>query len=88
MDNFCTMQTTIKINDTDIDVELNGNYIPKTVCNSSGGHCEYEGNCIENMQVFARSGHASFIDLTSILPDEVLEKLERSFIKHVTGGLR
>lgn len=81
-------ETTISVNGYDVNVVLTGNYIPKTICNSSGGFHEYEGNCIDDMKVIFSYGNGFAMELTHFLPDEVLEKLERDFVKYITRGIK
>jgi hypothetical protein len=75
-------ETTISINGHDVDVVLSGNYIPKTACNDHDGFCEYEGHEIEDMTV-----ECNGIDITAIIPDDALEKLNRVFSNHCRSNL-
>jgi hypothetical protein len=79
-------ETTINIEGDDVDVILTGNYIEKTICNSHAGFYEYEGDEIEDMKVLCPNGPANVIDLTPVIPDDVLEKLNRRFSDAVKTG--
>ena len=92
-------KTTISLKTCDVDVILKGKYIPLSVCNEHDGHCEYEGDEIEDMSVWVEYEkiNKNWIyapsclpkkftrekEITSIVDDAILSKLEREFCSHL-----